>query len=443
MDDASALFLDTAAAIGARLCRDAYWAGDRCTWIGASMEPQDGTWSVVYRTLGADLYGGTSGVALFLARLFAATDERPLRTAAEGALRQAVALEPRIPASARPSFWSGAAGVGYAFVAAGEALDREDLVADGAARLQAACAAPLPPDVEVDVIGGVAGAIPALLSVHRRRPADALVDAAVRFGDVALARANRGPHGASWGGAAAPNAPDLTGFAHGAAGVAHALLELFAATGEARFRATAEEAFRYERHWFSAQQGNWPDLREYVDEPGGPGPSYALGWCHGAPGIGLSRARAFELLGDRALRDEAEVAARTTAAGFPQLAAPPYGNFSLCHGAAGNADLMLEADRVLGGAEWRTAAEEVGRRGVEKYERAGVPWAGGVTGGGESPALMLGAAGTGYFYLRLADPEATPPVTIVLPEADARSSSHARATWRRSVRMLPTASRST
>jgi lantibiotic biosynthesis protein len=53
--ESSGLFLDTAASLGARLCRDALWWGDRCTWLGAGMEPQDGAWAVVYRTLGADL----------------------------------------------------------------------------------------------------------------------------------------------------------------------------------------------------------------------------------------------------------------------------------------------------------------------------------------------------------------------------------------------------
>jgi len=34
--------LPVADAIGARLCRDAIWAGRRCNWLGASMEPVGG-----------------------------------------------------------------------------------------------------------------------------------------------------------------------------------------------------------------------------------------------------------------------------------------------------------------------------------------------------------------------------------------------------------------
>lgn len=414
----SARFLATAAAFGARLCRDAYWSDGRCTWIGASMEPQDGAWAVVYRTLGADVYGGASGVALFLGRLHAATGERPFRATAEGAIRQAAARAPRVPAGMRASFFSGVAGIGYATVAVGESLGRDDLVADGLERLASSVAGPIAPDAELDVVGGAAGTIPALLSVHRRYPSDALLDAAVRLGEAIVTGARRGDAGASWGTAATASTYDLAGFAHGAAGIAHALLELFAVTGDPRHRDLALDAFRYERQWFDAAHGNWADLREYA---GTGEPGYALGWCHGAPGIGLSRARAWELLGDATLRDEAETAARTTAASLPALAAPPYGNFSLCHGAAGNAELLLELHRVTGDAAARETAEAIGRLGIERYEDAGAPWPGGVTGGGESPSLMLGAAGTGYFYLRLADPDATPPIVVVRPEADARA----------------------
>jgi hypothetical protein len=69
------LLLHAAAGIGARLCRDAFWAGGRCTWLGPSMEHVDGSWQVAERAFGPDLYAGTSGIALFLAHLHARTGE--------------------------------------------------------------------------------------------------------------------------------------------------------------------------------------------------------------------------------------------------------------------------------------------------------------------------------------------------------------------------------
>jgi hypothetical protein len=62
----------------------------------------------------------------------------------------------------------------------------------------------------------------------------------------------------------------LTGFSHGAAGIAYALLRLFEATRDRRFKQTAEEAIQYERAMFVPERGNWPDLSETEDnrEPG-------------------------------------------------------------------------------------------------------------------------------------------------------------------------------
>jgi lantibiotic biosynthesis protein len=49
--------------------------------------------------------------------------------------------------------------------------------------------------------------------------------------------------------------------------------------------------------------------------------------------------------------------------------------------------------------------------GIERYERTGLMWPSGINdpsgttpGQQETPGLMLGLAGTGYFYLRLANP---------------------------------------
>jgi len=54
--------LEIADRIGAQLCRDALWEGDRCNWIGCLRYAGDIAWGA----LGADIYAGTAGIALFL-----------------------------------------------------------------------------------------------------------------------------------------------------------------------------------------------------------------------------------------------------------------------------------------------------------------------------------------------------------------------------------------
>ena len=60
-----------------------------------------------------------------------------------------------------------------------------------------------------------------------------------------------------------------------------------------------------------------------------------------------------------------------------------------------------------GGSRWRGEYAEMCSSRIDD-EFGGL-------GGGETPGLMLGLAGIGYFYLRLFDPDGVPPVLIVLP----------------------------
>ena len=212
-----------------------------------------------------------------------------------------------------------------------------------------------------------------------------------------------------------PNERHLLGFAHGASGIACALAALGRAAGRADFVAGAREAVRYERSHFRPAEGNWPDLRSFARPPQGAEPPCMVAWCHGAPGIGMARLRLHDLLPEEpALLEEALIAVRTTTAA---LTAAPHGigNFSLCHGDSGNADLLITAAGLLGGPELRGEAESVAIRAIGQFEEQGLPWPCGVPGAGETPNLFLGLAGIGYFLLRLYDSEANP--TVLLPAA--------------------------
>ena len=75
-------FLETADFIGAKLCRDAIWSGQRCNWFGVPiLETQRSHAIEAQSVCGSDFSSGTSGIAVFLARLFAATRENVFRMA--------------------------------------------------------------------------------------------------------------------------------------------------------------------------------------------------------------------------------------------------------------------------------------------------------------------------------------------------------------------------
>jgi lantibiotic modifying enzyme len=411
MDSERQQYLAVADALGARLCRDAVWDSRRANWLGDSMEFVEGSWQVAHRSFGPDLYGGTSGIALFLARLYKATGEPLFRRTALGALEQTLSRLDRLVPPFRVGVYSGLTGVAYALAQCANLLE-EDRFRDAAARAAGDLLADEIRPEALDVVAGSAGAIPVLLGLSSLLGNGDLPDLARRHGENLLATARRQGDACSWM-TLPPDGtqmPDLTGFSHGTAGIGWGLLELAKATGEDRYGEAAESAFRYERRFFSSQHGNWPDFR-------GSQPGYSLAWCHGAPGIALSRARAFRLTGSEEAKREAAVAIQTTEMGVRQsLAYGAVADFSLCHGLAGNAECASVSARILGNGAGTGAERDLARFGIERYHKDRAPWPCGVPGGGENPSLMLGLAGIGHFYLRLALPEEVPSVLMIVPE---------------------------
>ena len=94
---------------------------------------------------------------------------------------------------------------------------------------------------------------------------------------------------------------------------------------------------------------------------------------------------------------------------------------AVCHGVAGNAELLIQASRVFNDTNDMAAADRVGQLGIEWYRRNDLPWPCGVPGGGETPNLMLGLAGMGYFFLRLAEPSSVPSVLFISEENQAKA----------------------
>lgn len=402
---AAAVYLEVAARIGRAIVADAIWHDGRCVWVGAMPEEgPGGALAMTYGTLGADLYGGTAGVGLTLAELHRATGEAPFASTAAAAFEHALAHTDEVSPVLRPGLYSGALGVAVACARAAKLLDRPAL-ATRAATL-ARSIDPLGEVVENDLMGGRAGAVLAFLVLRRLLGDDSFLDLAVRAGDALLAAAVADGEALTWLSPSLPTQQPLTGLSHGAAGIGLALLELWHAAGERRYRDAAEQAFAYERSLYDPQAKNWPDVRDIARRnlpPGAP-PSYATFWCHGAPGIAASRIRAYELTADEQCREEALNALETTRVAV--RAELHTGNYSLCHGLAGNAELLLEGRSLIGAAAEEPVATAAAA-GIERYDASDAPWPGGALGG-LTPSLFLGLAGTAYFYLRLHDPTVFP-----------------------------------
>ena len=390
------IFLDTAWDIGCQLMRTAIWHNESCNWQGYSVEHLDGTFQPIMRTFGSDVYSGTSGIALFLSALYSERNDPILLKTIEGCISQ---MKSGMQDSPNYGFYAGKPGIASAIIKIGQELKRQEWIEDGLNLLNSVPCSALQ-SYELDVISGTAGTIPVLIDAYKLFGKQELLDKAVAMGHLMCQAAIKDNEAWSW--ATVPSKTNLTGYSHGAAGIAVALLQLYELTGEPIFYEGAQGGFNYERKSFDETQQNWPDFRDGVTTSAEK--VCGLAWCHGAPGITLSRLKAMQIKEDPVIQSELDVALGTTVRNIYQNLMDNMGNtnYSLCHGIAGNADILLDCGNV---DEYHQLAEAVGLAGILKYKKHNIAWPSGLNTGHYAPGLMMGIAGTGYFYLRLYNKE--------------------------------------
>ncbi|MGH9864979.1 MAG: type 2 lanthipeptide synthetase LanM, partial [Candidatus Acidiferrales bacterium] len=244
------------------------------------------------RPMTEDLYSGLAGMLMFYTYLFALTSERlfeevvdDLRTQIEAAVRNTcrAALSglwgDRIR---RTGGFTGVTSAMYALLHSSRFRGKVRMRSCARLLIEALSEWPAQ-DSALDWIGGAAGVIPILLAIDRSVPKVGALELARACGYRLVACAQKVGAGCGW--VTFDKAP-LTGFGHGASGIALALHKLGRSSGDGTFLSTAEGAVRFERERYNSEAGNWPDLRSWIPESERLG---AYGWCAGAAGIGLAR----------------------------------------------------------------------------------------------------------------------------------------------------------
>ena len=280
-------FLAEADTIAADLTRYAIRKGPAAAWIGLDWLGDSEVAQLV--PLGADLYNGVSGVALFLAAHAAITESKSSRELALAAVAHVrKTLKGRNAARmARSLGTGGATGLGsivYAFAVMAKCLRDDDLLADAHAAAKLFSDDLIEADKQLDVIGGSAGGILGLLRLHRDSPSADVLARAVKCGDHLLAQPRRGENGGSWRG---QGGGEQAAQRHVAWRRGLCLCAGVVGCGDRarRFRECgSRNASHSKMQAMIAQHNNWPDFR------GDEGPVWLCQWCHGAPGIGIARA---------------------------------------------------------------------------------------------------------------------------------------------------------
>ena len=149
--------------------------------------------------------------------------------------------------------------------------------------------------------------------------------------------------------------------------------------------------FRYEAACFDPGVGNWPDFRTGRSEDGR---AFMTAWCHGAAGIGLTRLRALQLMGDHPdagiWQRDLDVAMHATATD------PDPGTDHLCCGLTGRAAVLRIAGRGQGRHDWVAAGDRLTATTAARHQRNGrfeLPFDVPDSPETISPGLMTGLAG--------------------------------------------------
>ncbi len=372
------------------------------TWIGMGYRHRNQGFQL--QGLGYSLYDGSCGVALFLAALAKITGDSQWHELALGTLqplRHALAdSEPdSVARLTRQLGISGTTGLGsivYALTKISQLLQESALLAD--ARTAASWITPdkIAADQTFDVMEGAAGVILSLLSLHEvetgnqgQQPTP--LEFAIAWGEHLLEHQTSIDHRPkTW---KTGNGKQLTGFSQGAAGIAYALLRLFAVTQDCRFLNAATDAIAYEQSVFSTEAQNWLDLRS--EEP-----CFRVSWAHGASGIGLGRLGGLSVLDTVEIRQEIAIALETTQKYI-------LGNVNnLCWGTLGRIETLL------------VAAQRLNRPDLLEFVDQAVTWilaqaqqqgccisCSDLPSKVYNPGFFHGATGIGYQLLRIANPQ--------------------------------------
>ncbi|MCI4044842.1 type 2 lanthipeptide synthetase LanM family protein [Streptomyces sp. TRM75563] len=391
--------LSAARSVGDQLVSLAYRHEGRTNWIGLDLLGER-YWRLT--PMAADLAGGYTGPALFLAQLAALTGAARYAEAAREALAPVPGLLDALHGRADElgplgsGAFAGLGGIAYALTEVGTLLGDREIQELAGPAVRLSCAASMTED-GYGVRGGVAGGLVSLLAVYRAtgRP-----------------EAWRGAERCAERIAAAP-LPDSAGFSDGAAGIGWALLRFAGAGGGVRHRSAGLRALRRATATAGATAVAAPGARA-----GAVGEATALAesaaarptesaagpsWCDGAAGIALAVADSHDALADPEL-------AGWLAARSGELAdLGPLADDSLCHGESGLLELLGHRALPAARPAWVRRAGTL----LAAADRAGPQC--GTPGRVPHPGLLTGLSGIGHGLLRAGFPDRIGSALLLRP----------------------------
>lgn len=373
------------------------------TWIAPQYIAESKLFQL--QPVGYSLFEGSCGISLFLSALEKLTNGagfRDLALAALQPLREKLQDKNTSEEIIKTIGVGGAVGGGsiiYALIKIGLFLNDTTLLEDAIKMASFITPSVIADQTKFDVMAGTAGGILGLLSLYKSTLNQDFLNQAILCGHHLLD--HRLPSSLGFRAWQTYERKFLTGFSHGASGIAYALLRLYQFSNELAFLNAAKEAICYERSVFIPELGNWPDFRQWIAKDR---PVCMCSWCNGASGIGIARIASLSILDSDEIRQEIEIAINTTKEYSRQHID------QLCCGNLGRVEFLFSAGRTLSRSDLVELAMKQATQVVARAKQKGGFAYGSVLT--FHPGFFQGASGIGYQLLRLAYPDQLPSVLL-------------------------------
>ncbi|MHC5855462.1 type 2 lanthipeptide synthetase LanM family protein [Nostoc sp.] len=379
--------------------RAIYGSNDSVAWLGMTYDFQGQRFQL--RLMGYNLYNGSGGAALFLAALASVTNKAEfgdlalatLQSLRKGIQERDPELQQALLKHLGMGGATGLASVVYTFVRIAGFLSEPKLIDDAQQIASWLKVDAIAADEEPGILMGAAGTILSLLALYKVTQASDTLEQAIAWGNYLLDQRVTTDTGCKiWKNAAGE---DLTGFSQGIAGIAYALLQLYATTKDSAFLSTAKEAIAYEQSSLAATD-NFLDNSQPL-----------ASWCHGLPGIILARLGSLNILNTEEIRQELEIT-------LPKIQQPSLTALdNLCCGNFAHLEALLVAAEQLSRPELLETARLQTSLVLHRAAIAGsfqlLP---NLPAEVYHPGFSQGSVGIGYGLLRLLYPHRLPSVLL-------------------------------
>lgn len=398
------LFIEEAEKIGNKILEQGILS-DKCNdinWLNIDIG-NGGQW--IYSPQDAYLYSGVLGNGLFFTILYDITKNNTYKDVIEKILKSAEYLTKDIDENNISAFL-GKASLAYCYYFMGLKFNRNDLI-EKAIYYILSCKNYIENDKNFDIVSGCAGTLIVALNIFNKYNNKEILDVAINSGEHLIKYCIEKDNSIGWP-TPAGGGQILSGMSHGSAGIAWALIELYKVVKDERYLCLASKAINFERKIYNREQNNWINTKNKKDliQNGFTDP---VNWCHGAPGLGISRIKCYDIFKDDSIIEEIQDSInKTLKEGFG-------GSDCLCHGTMGNIELLIMANKLFYKENYLLKARRIVSNLIKDANID--QWHCGIPQNFQVTSFMTGLSGIGYQLLRLTKPKLIPSVlTLELPE---------------------------